>query len=202
MGILFGFTVAWTSREEMISETSIEFVYKIKNESIFIGGKKSKNRFYGYLIEDWISRKVLAKSISYNSSVCSSVIIINDGTTRCVVHTFQLKNIFYTSKYFLGLTLSWKKLVKYHCLLRLSGVDKRFLYRLYFLVFNRYWIMNTRSNLWFVPKNKFIFRKFFIGKNIHLEWVKYIEKIFQGFIDVITIYTYIYFKVEGSWNTG
>ena len=98
-------------------------------------------------------RKVLAKSISCNRSVCSSIIIINDGATRCVVHTFQLKNIFYPSKYFLGLTLPWKKLVKYHCLLRLSSVDKRFLCCLYFMVFNGYWIMNTRSNLWFVPKN-------------------------------------------------
>lgn len=59
--ILFGFTVLWTSREEMMSETSIEFVYKIKNESIFIGGKKSKNRFYGYLTEDWISRVMIEK---------------------------------------------------------------------------------------------------------------------------------------------
>ena len=83
-------------------------------------------------------RKVLAKSISCNRSVCSSIIIINDGATRCVVHTFQLKNIFYPSKYFLGLTIKKKKLVKYHCLLRLSSVDKRFLCCLYFMVFNGY----------------------------------------------------------------
>ena len=41
--ILFGPTVFWLFREEMMLETSLQSVGEIKSESVFAGGRKSKS---------------------------------------------------------------------------------------------------------------------------------------------------------------
>ena len=48
MGILFGPIALWISREGM-KETSVELVGVIKNESIFIPGKKPKKLLFIYI---------------------------------------------------------------------------------------------------------------------------------------------------------
>ena len=62
--ILFSPTALWTSREEVMLETSVVSVGEIKDESIFIEGRNSKNFFLKKnkcLIEDWISSAVIEK---------------------------------------------------------------------------------------------------------------------------------------------
>ena len=54
VGILFGPTDLRLFREEMMLETSLQSVGETKNESLFICGRKSKNCFFGYLIEDFV----------------------------------------------------------------------------------------------------------------------------------------------------
>ena len=46
VGILFGPTDLRLFRKEMMLETSLQ--------SLFVGGRKSKNCFFGYLIEDFV----------------------------------------------------------------------------------------------------------------------------------------------------
>ena len=62
VGILFGPTDLRLFREEMMLETSLQSVGEIKKESLFIGGRKSKNCFFGYLIEDFV-RHLISSAI-------------------------------------------------------------------------------------------------------------------------------------------
>ena len=66
----YSFMIIW---EEMMLETSLRSVDKIKKESLFFGGRKSKT-FFEYLIGDWLSsaiietvEKCLIKVISYSN---------------------------------------------------------------------------------------------------------------------------------------
>ena len=63
VGILFGSTVLWLFREEMMLKPSLKAVGEIKNESLFLGGRKSKNCFLLSLIEDWISCGIVEKHL-------------------------------------------------------------------------------------------------------------------------------------------
>ena len=45
----------------MMLETSLQSVGEIINESLFVGGRKWKNCFFKYLIEDWMSSAVVVK---------------------------------------------------------------------------------------------------------------------------------------------
>ena len=62
----------------MMLETLLQSKGEIKNESLFVGGRKSKNSFSEYLIEDWISNtkaeKYLLKVLAI---VIGSVVLLS-----------------------------------------------------------------------------------------------------------------------------
>ena len=92
MGILFGPIALWISREGMMSETSVELVGVIKNESIFIPGKKPKKTvIYLYLTEDWISSAIVQTYLLNALAIAfwfDTVVLLLIMTLEQVVWTF------------------------------------------------------------------------------------------------------------------